>query len=50
MTDNANVTSEEEVKNEPIPNPYNAKKSWHTDDVMPKEGLDATSLFVAPDQ
>ena len=48
MTDNANVTSEEEVKNEPIPNPYNAKKSWHTEDVMPKEGLDATSLFVEP--
>ena len=50
MTDNANVTSEEEVKNEPIPNPYNAKKSWHTDDVMPKEGLTAESLFVAPQE
>jgi len=47
MTDNENVASEE-AQNEPVPNPYNQKKSWHTDDVMPKAGLDATSLFVEP--
>ena len=47
MTENENVTSEE-AQNEPVPNPYNMKKSWHTEDVMPKEGLTAESLFVAP--
>ena len=47
MTENENVTSEE-ARNEPVPNPYNARKSWHTDDVMPKTGLTAESLFVAP--
>ena len=49
MTENENVTSEE-AQNEPVPNPYNARKSWHTDDVMPKEGLTAESLFVAPQE
>ncbi len=48
MTENENVASTEEAQNKPVPNPYNAKKSWHTEDVMPKEGLDATSLFVDP--
>ena len=48
MTENENVTSEEEARNEPVPNPYNAKKSWHTEDVMPKATLNAESLFVAP--
>ena len=48
MTDNENVASTEEAQNEPVPNPYNMKKSWHTEDVMPKEGLSADSLFVAP--
>ena len=47
MTDNENVTSVE-VQNEPVPNPYNQNKSWQTDDVMPKEGKTATSLFVEP--
>ena len=47
MTENENVTSEE-AQNEPVPNPYNARKAWLTDDVMPKEGLTAESLFVAP--
>ena len=47
MTENENVTSRE-VQNEPVPNPYNQKKSWQTDDVMPKEGKTATSLFVQP--
>jgi len=50
MTENENVASAEEAQNEPVPNPYNAKKSWHTDDVMPKTGLSAESLFVAPQQ
>jgi len=50
MTENENVASAEEAQNEPVPNPYNARKSWHTDDVMPKEGLTAESLFVAPQQ
>ena len=49
MTENENVASAEEAQNEPVPNPYNAKKSWHTDDVMPKTGLSAESLFVAPE-
>ena len=48
MTENENVASTEEAQNEPVPNPYNARKAWHTDDVMPKEGLTAESLFVAP--
>ena len=48
MTENENVASEEAQESKPIPNPYNAKKSWHTDAVMPKEGLTAESLFVAP--
>jgi len=46
MTENENAS--EEAQNKPVPNPYNAKKSWHTADVMPKEGLTAESLFVAP--
>ena len=50
MTDNENVASTEEAQNEPVPNPYNARKSWHTDDVMPKEGLSADSLFVPPER
>ena len=48
MTDNENVASTEEAQNEPVPNPYNMRKSWHTEDVMPKEGLSADSLFVEP--
>ena len=50
MTENENVASTEEAQNEPVPNPYNARKPWHTDDVMPKEGLTAESLFVAPQE
>ena len=37
MTDNENVASTEEAQNEPVPNPYNMRKSWHTEDVMPKK-------------
>ncbi len=48
MTENENVASEEAQESKPIPNPYNQKKSWHTDDVMPKEGKSADSLFVDP--
>ena len=48
MTENENVASTEEAKNEPVPNPYNMRKSWHTEDVMPKAGLSADSLFVEP--
>ena len=48
MTENENVASTEEAQNEPVPNPYNMRKSWHTEDVMPKEGLTAESLFVEP--
>ena len=44
----AKVENVQETVEEPTPNPYNAKKSWHTEDVMPKEGLTADSLFVAP--
>jgi Asp-tRNA(Asn)/Glu-tRNA(Gln) amidotransferase C subunit len=48
MTDKENVASEE-AQNEPVPNPYNLKKSWHTADVMPTGGVEtADSLFVAP--
>ena len=49
MTDNENVASEE-AQNEPVPNPYNMKKSWHTDDVMPKTSQTAESLFVDPNR
>ena len=50
MTDNENVASSEEAQeNRPVPNLYNMKKSWHTDDVMPTGGVEtADSLFVAP--
>ena len=50
MTDNENVASSEEAQeNRPLPNPYNLKKSWHTDDVMPQGNVEtADSLFVAP--
>ena len=45
----AEVENTQETVEETKPNPYNAKKSWHTDDVMPKESqLTAESLFVAP--
>ncbi len=50
MTENENVASNEEAQNEPVPNPYNMKKSWHTDDVMPKTSQTAESLFVDPNR
>jgi len=49
MTENENVASNEEATNEPVPNPYNMRKSWHTEDVMPQGNVDsANSLFVEP--
>ena len=49
MTDNENVASNEEATNEPVPNPYNMRKSWHTEEVMPTANVDsANSLFVEP--
>lgn len=49
MTDNENVASNEEATNEPVPNPYNMRKTWHTEDVMPAANVDsANSLFVEP--
>jgi len=44
----AEVENIQETVEEPKPNPYNQRKSWQTDDVMPKEGNAADSLFVAP--
>ena len=37
----ADVENTQETVEEPKPNPYNAKKSWHTEYVMQKEGLTA---------
>ena len=49
MTENENVASNEEATNEPVPNPYNMRKSWHTEEVMPQGNVDsANSLFVEP--
>ena len=45
----AKVENKNETIEKPKPNPYNMKKSWHTDDVMPTGGVEtADSLFVAP--
>ena len=45
----AKVENKNETIEKPKPNPYNLKKSWHTDDVMPTGGVEtADSLFVAP--
>jgi len=44
----AEVENIQETVEEPKPNPYNQQKAWQTDDVMPKEGNAADSLFVAP--
>ena len=48
MTDNENVASTEEAKNEPVPNPYNMKKTWHTEDVMPAANVDSCLLYTSP--
>ena len=45
----ANVNEQE--NNEPRPNLYNQRKSWHTSDVMPTDNpVTADSLFVEPTQ
>ena len=45
----ANVNKQE--NNEPKPNLYNQRKSWHTADVMPTDNpVTADSLFVEPTQ
>ena len=41
----AEVKNIQEESVEPTPNPYNLKKDWHTDDVMPKHGETAEGLF-----
>ena len=41
----AEVENIQEESVEPTPNPYNLKKDWHTDDVMPKHGETAEGLF-----
>jgi hypothetical protein len=47
MTDKK--VASEEAQDKPTLNPYNARKSWHTADVMPTGGVEtADSLFVAP--
>ena len=45
----ANVNQQEKPVEEPKPNLYNQKKSWHTPDVMPTDNPQtADSLFVEP--
>ena len=39
------VETIQEESTEATPNPYNQKKAWHTDDVMPKHGDTAEGLF-----
>ncbi len=41
----AEVEQIQEETVEPTPNPYNQKKTWHTDNVMPKHGDTAEGLF-----
>jgi hypothetical protein len=41
------MSKNEEGRQEAEANPYNRKKSWHTDNVMPQERTSAdTGLFV----
>ena len=45
----ANVNEQENTVEEPKPNLYNQRKSWHTPDVMPTDNPQtADSLFVEP--
>ena len=46
----AEVENIQEESVEPTPNPYNLKKDWHTDDVMPKHGETAEGLFFEKPQ
>jgi hypothetical protein len=44
----AEVENTQETVEETKPNPYNQRKPWHTENVMPEESETAGSLFVAP--
>ena len=46
----AEVENIQEESVEPTPNPYNQKKDWHTEDVMPKHGENAEGLFFEKPQ
>jgi len=46
----AEVENIQEESVEPTPNPYNQKKDWHTEDVMPKHGETAEGLFFEKPQ
>ena len=46
----AEVENIQEESVEPTSNPYNQKKDWHTDDVMPKHGETAEGLFFEKPQ
>ena len=46
----AEVENIQEESVEPTPNPYNLKKDWHTDDVMPKHGETAEGMFFEKPQ
>ena len=46
----AEVENIQEESVEPTPNPYNQKKDWHTDEVMPKHGDTAEGLFFEKPQ
>ena len=46
----AEVENIQEESVEPTPNPYNQKKDWHTDEVMPKHGDSAEGLFFEKPQ
>lgn len=46
----AEVENIQDESVEPTPNPYNLKKDWHTDDVMPKHGETAEGLFFEKPQ
>lgn len=41
----AEVENIQDESVEPTPNPYNLKKDWHTEEVMPKHGDTAEGLF-----
>ena len=46
----AEVENIQEESVEPTPNPYNLKKDWHTEEVMPKHGETAEGLFFEKPQ
>ena len=46
----AEVENIQEESVDPTPNPYNLKKDWHTDEVMPKHGENAEGMFFEKPQ